>query len=118
MKTIVTGKIPLDPLAKTFWDAYREDIMKFALCHNGTEGYVRVSVTKDYTLKSMDFIEGAVNMKEFIFWNECKNPWPYWEDEPDWYCFEIYYPAIKTLYRSGVFYNNFNKIVHFIYNPQ
>ena len=118
MKTAVTNKIPCDSLAKTFFDAYREDIMKFALCHNSTEGYVRVSVTKDYTLESMRFIEGAVNMNEFMFWNEYGKPWPYCEDDLCCFRFEIYYPEINTWYRSGEFYYNFKKIIRSVYNPQ
>lgn len=117
-KTIYTNSVPHDVLAKTFLEAYSEDIMKLALCHKGKKGFVRVKVTKDFTLESMRFIGGEVNLNEFMFWNVCNNPWPYWEDEPDYYSYEIHFPAIKTIYRSGVFYNNFNKIVHSIYNPQ
>jgi hypothetical protein len=119
-KTIYTNSIPRDLLASKFIEVYREDIMKFALCHTDKEGYVSVSVTKEYTLGPMRFIGGIIDWSKFsVFLSTGDgNPWPGSEMDERYFLYEIHFPEINTWYRNGELYFEVKKIISNVYNPQ
>ena len=118
-KTVYTNSIPRDLLASKFIEVYREDIMKFALCHTDKEGYVSVSVTKDYRLGEMRFIEGIIDWSKFLISTKTENPWPSRDEDINFsFLYEIYFPEINTWYRNGELYFEVKKIIPNVYNPQ
>lgn len=111
MKTINTSCIPKDLLAKTFIDAYREEIRMFALTHRDSdkEGFIHIEVDKDYRLISKKFIEGIDWNKGFIVGAGDCTPWPGSDMDRYYFLYEIHFQAIDTWYRNGECYYECSK---------
>ena len=115
MKTI-KKTIPKDLLAKTFIDAYMEEIRTFALCHRDMDrerdsdnyGFIHIEVDKDYRLISMKFIEG-IDWSRFEVGSGHCTPWPDSDIDFDYFLYEIHFQALDTWYRNGECYYECSK---------
>jgi hypothetical protein len=75
----------------------QKDIIPFGVDHRDKLGFVQVFVNDDYTIGSMEFIEGPFERESFHKWDNETNQYSYTDEVSDVFnvYFEILYRATK-----------------------